>query len=98
MDERRRDDGLDVPEGARTIVVRRPVWARIASYVAIGLLVVLVVAIAAVWIERRPIARHYLEGELTRRGARATYHLARVGLRTQEVHDLVIGAPAHPDP
>src|SRR6185295_11619582 len=35
--------------------------------------------------------------EFERRGVTASYHLDRVGLRTQEVHDLVIGDPRHPD-
>ena len=81
-----------------TIIMRRgPRWGRIASFVALVLLVLLVIAIAIVWIQRRPIATHYLKGEFERRGVTATYHLDRVGLRTQEVHDLVIGDPAHPD-
>src|SRR5690349_13697578 len=81
-----------------TIVVRRGTrWGRIASFVALALIVLLVIAIAIVWIQRRPIATHYLKGEFERRGVTATYHLDRVGLRTQEVHDLVIGDPAHPD-
>src|SRR5207237_4596701 len=32
-----------------------------------------------------------------RRGVTASYHLARVGLRTQEVSNLVIGDPRRPD-
>jgi hypothetical protein len=95
MNEQRRDEGLDVP--AHAAVVRRRPFGRIASFVALGLLVLLVVVIAVVWIERRPIATHYLKGEFERRGVTASYHLDRVGLRTQEVHDLVIGDPRHPD-
>src|SRR4051794_12160216 len=95
MDERRRNEG---PVAEHTVVVRRgPRWGRIASFFALGLLILLLVAIALVWIERRPIATHYLKGEFERRGVAATYHLDRVGLRTQEVHDLVIGDPSRPD-
>src|SRR3954468_17859256 len=97
MDQRRRDERLDVRGSARTIVLRRPGWARIASFVALGVLVLLVVAIVIVWVERGPIATHYLKGEFERRGVQARYHLDRVGLRTQELHDLVIGDPRHPD-
>ena len=96
MDERRRDEGLDVPEPTHTIVVRRP-FGRIASLVGLGLLILLIVVIAIVWIERRPIAVHYLKGEFERRGVTASYHLDRVGLRTQEVSNLVIGDPRRPD-
>jgi len=78
-------------------MVRRRPFGRIAMFVALGLLILLVVAIAAVWIERRPIAVHYLKGEFERRGVTASYHLDRVGLRTQEVRNLVIGDPKRPD-
>ncbi|MGN6850143.1 MAG: intermembrane phospholipid transport protein YdbH family protein, partial [Sphingomicrobium sp.] len=78
-------------------VLRGPRWTRIAGVIAAVLLVLFVVAIAIIWIERRPIAVHFLKGEFEKRGVTATYHLDRVGLRTQEVHDLVIGDPAHPD-
>jgi len=94
MNERRIDEGL--PEGER-IIVRRPRWTRVASWVAIVGMVLLVVAIAGIWIERRPLATHYLKSEFERRGVQASYHLDRVGLRTQEVSNLVIGDPKRPD-
>src|SRR5438477_315400 len=81
-----------------TVIVRRgPRWGRLAAFVALGFLILLALAIAVVWIQRRPIATHYLKGEFERRGVTATYHLDRVGFRTQEVHDLVIGDPRRPD-
>jgi hypothetical protein len=90
MDERTSDQA--------TVVLRRgPRWTRIAGLIAVILLIALVLLIAVVWIERRPIATHYLKGEFERRGVTASYHLDRVGLRTQEVHDLVIGDPKRPD-
>ncbi|HVM23567.1 MAG TPA: hypothetical protein VM308_09775, partial [Sphingomicrobium sp.] len=97
MDQRTRDEGLEPADEAHAVVVRRPAWARVAKWVALAGLILLVVGIAIVWIERRPIARHYLKGELERRGVTATYQLDRVGLRTQEVRDLVIGDPKRPD-
>jgi translocation and assembly module TamB len=82
----------------QTIVVRRGTrWGRVASFLVLGLLVLLVIAVAFVWIQRRPIATHFLKNELQRRGVTATYHLDRVGLRTQQVSNLVIGDPRHPD-
>ena len=87
-------------EARRTeAVVRREsrAGARVASFVALGLLVLLAIAIAVVWIERRPIATHFLKGEFERRGVTASYHLDRVGFRTQEVSNLVIGDPRRPD-
>ena len=86
-----------MPAEQETVIVRRRPFGRIALFVALGLLILLVAAIAVVWIERRPIATHYLKGEFERRGVTASYHLDRVGLRTQEVSNLVIGDPQRPD-
>ncbi len=96
MDQRTRDDELGAAERTRAVVVR-PLWARVAMWVAVVLLILLLVAIVVVWIERRPIATHFLKGEFESRGVQAKYHLDRVGFRTQQVSDLVIGDPAHPD-
>ena len=41
-----------------------------SSYALGAIALLLVAAIAVVWIERRPIATHYLKGEFERRGAR----------------------------
>src|SRR6478672_13779850 len=98
MDERRTVEGDELPDRpGETVVMRRRSWGRIASFAALGVLLLLVLLIAAIWIERRPIATHFLKREFERRGVTASYHLDRVGLRTQEVHDLVIGDPRRPD-
>ena len=96
MDQRRRDEGLDVP-GGEHVIVRRSRWPRIARLAAAIGIAVLILAVGILWIERRPIATHYLKGEFERRGVTASYHLDRVGLRTQQVSDLVIGDPNWPD-
>src|ERR1051325_8032985 len=83
-------------ESGERIVVRGPAWTRVAGLVAVVLFVLLILAIAFVWIERRPIATRFLKQEFERRGVTATYHLDRVGVRTHEVHDLVIGEPKRP--
>jgi hypothetical protein len=86
------------PDDEQIVIVRRgPRWRRIASFAALAILLFLVLVIVVVWIERRPIATQFLKREFERRGVTATYHLDRVGLRTQEVHDLVIGDPKRPD-
>lgn len=83
---------------ADSIVVRRRWgWRRIASYVALAVLVLLLVAVAVLWIARRPIASNVLERELEKRGVEATYELERVGLRTQIIRNVVIGDPDDPD-
>ena len=78
-------------------MVRRRRFGRIAMFVALAFLALLLIAIGGLWIERQPIATHYLKGEFERRGVTASYHLDRVGLRTQEVSNLVIGDPKRPD-
>ena len=92
-----RSEGDSVPESARTIIVRRRGWTRVLSYIALGFLILVVAAIAVVWLERRPIATHFLESEFRSCGVTATYHLDRVGFRTQQVSNLVIGDPKRPD-
>jgi len=60
-------------------------------------LILLVLLIAVIWIERRPIATEFLKREFERRGVTASYNLDRVGFRTQQVSNLVIGDPRRPD-
>ena len=97
MDQRTPDEGLGAEREAGVAVRRAPAWARVTSYIAIAILILLVLLIAVVWIERRPIATHFLKNEFERRGVQAQYHLDKVGFRTQQVSDLVIGDPRHPD-
>ncbi|HVF36362.1 MAG TPA: YdbH domain-containing protein [Sphingomicrobium sp.] len=75
-------------------------WHRVWRITRLGLMIVLVlavVAMAALWIWRKPLADDAIRDELAKRGVAATYNLDRVGLRTQEVSNLVIGDPADPD-
>lgn len=82
----------------QTVIVRRgPGWGRIAMLGALGFILILLVAIAVLWTQRRPIATRYLQGEFELRGVQASYHLDRVGFRTQQVSNLVIGDPKRPD-
>src|SRR6476469_466240 len=99
MNERRlTEDGRGVPEASgAAVVVRRSPWGRIAMFIALALLILLAIAIAVLWIQRRPIATHFLKGEFERRGVTASYHLDRIGFRTQQVSNLVIGDPNRPD-
>src|SRR5437867_668174 len=88
----------DQPEGAgETIVVRRRGGARIAGFILLGLFALLLIGLFVLWTQRRPIAENFIARELKRRGVTATYHLDRVGLRTQQISNLVIGDPADPD-
>ncbi|GAA4743319.1 hypothetical protein GCM10023264_05630 [Sphingomonas daechungensis] len=90
----RSDDG-DSPGGTR--VERRRGWRRVAAIALAAFLVLLTIAVAGVWIARKPIATEVLEDQFEKRGVKATYHLDRVGLRTEQVSNLVIGDPKNPD-
>ena len=82
------------------VVHDRTGWHRVWRFTRLGLLVLLIlliIAVAGVWIWRKPIADDYIRDELARRGVTATYQLDRVGFRTQKVSNLVIGDPSNPD-
>ncbi|MEO6113121.1 MAG: YdbH domain-containing protein [Sphingomicrobium sp.] len=75
-------------------------WHRVWRITRLGLILVLFLALAAlvtVWIFRKPIAENILADEIRSRGVQASYTIDRVGLRTQQVSNLVIGDPANPD-
>ena len=98
MARRRDDNGTIAPiADGESVVVRRSRAGRIAALSATGLLILLLVAVAIVWVQRKPIATHYLQQEFERRGVDASYTLDRIGFRTQQVSNLVIGDPANPD-
>jgi translocation and assembly module TamB len=98
MGDRQTDDGVTTPEeSGGTIVIRRRGWRRVAAISGLVLVILLLALLTALWIARRPIASNILERELDRRGVQATYKLDRVGLRTQQISNLVIGDPKRPD-
>ena len=92
---RRNAGGED--NGEVIVVRRRPAWGRIAAFGVLGLLILALIAVAALWTARRPIATEILRRQFEQRNVRATYELQRVGLRTQEIRNLVIGDPKDPD-
>ena len=84
----------------RVVVHDRTGWHRVWRLTRLGLLLLLgllVIAAVALWIWRKPIADDYIRDELQRRDVQASYTLDRVGFRTQQVSNLVIGDPANPD-
>jgi translocation and assembly module TamB len=86
---------------AEPVVVHdRSGWHQVWRITRLGLLAILIlalIALAIVYIWRKPIAENVLADELEKRGVQATYTLDRVGFRTQQVSNLVIGDPADPD-
>ena len=77
---------------------RRRAGARIAGFAALGVLAAPASSLSpssgSSGGRSPPII---LKGEFERRGVTASYHLDRVGFRTQEVSNLVIGDPKRPD-
>ena len=86
---------------AEPVVVReRGRWHKVRRITRRGLLAILVlavVALAVLWTQRRGIADRTIAAELEKRGVQGSYTLDRVGLRTQEISNLVIGDPNNPD-
>ncbi|MEG3164911.1 YdbH domain-containing protein [Sphingomonas sp. PB2P19] len=67
---------------------RRRVWI---------LLALPLVVLAALWVARRPIARHFIDRELASAGVPARYAIADFGLAGQRLTNVVLGDPANPD-
>lgn len=88
---------LEGESGHTVVVERRRGWRTILTWVVVGVLAFIAVALTIVWVERRPIAERLVQRQLESRGVRGTYTLDRVGLRTQQISNLTIGDPAHPD-
>ncbi len=63
----------------------------------IGLLLLAVAALVAVWLSRERIADNLIASELEKRGIPATYRIESIGPREQVLTDLVIGDPRRPD-
>jgi hypothetical protein len=95
------EEGLEHAHLIEPVTVHdRTGWHRVRRITRLGLLVILglaFVALAVIWISRKQIADDYIRDELARRGVQASYSLDRVGFRTQEVSNLVIGDPKKPD-
>lgn len=49
------------------------------------------------WWQRVHIAERFVQGELDKRGVRASYEIKDIGIRTQRLHNVVIGDPKNPD-
>jgi translocation and assembly module TamB len=104
------DDGakVSVEEGAGEVAVHEPGeslvvqrrarrWPRRFGWALLGLLAIIGIVGAILWSQRRSIASDELARQLNKRGVQATYRLDRVGLRTQQISNLVIGDPRRPD-
>ena len=80
-----------------TVVIRQSRFRRILTWVAVLVLALVLVALVVAWTQRRQIAGGIINRELTSRGVQGSYTLDRVGLRTEQISNLRIGDPRHPD-
>lgn len=93
-------DEHSVEQAPEEIVVvrrRRRRWLSFLRWAFVGLVLLVLAALLVLWTQRRPIANDILAREMEKRGVQATYKLDRVGLRTQQISNLVIGDPRNPD-
>lgn len=70
---------------------------RRGGQIALGIALIVVLALIGVWIARKPIATHVIDGVLAKRGVVARYGVSDLGLGRQRLTDMVIGDPAAPD-
>ena len=98
---RRRVGDAKQPHLVEEVVVHdRTGWHHVRRITRIGLLIILglaIVAFAMLWIWRKPLAENAIERELEKRGVQATYTIDKVGLHNQQISDITIGDPRHPD-
>jgi len=73
-------------------------WLPRRLRIALGVVaLLLLVALAVVWLWRVDLASDYIDRELERRGVQASYEIRRIGFGTQVLENLVIGDPRRPD-
>lgn len=71
----------------------RPLRGRIAF----GVVLLIVVGLLVLWLERRPVATHYIDRTFAARNVPARYEIADLGFGRQRLTNVVLGDPAHPD-
>jgi translocation and assembly module TamB len=63
----------------------------------IAIALVMLAALIALWIERKPLAGQVLDRELAKRGVPARYKISDLGFGRQRLTDVVLGDPRRPD-
>lgn len=74
-----------------------PPWHRRKRTWAAAFALLLIALPLAVWLLRHPIATHFVDRELRRRGVEARYRIAELGFGRQVLEDVVIGPATRPD-
>lgn len=87
-------EGVRVEEASDERPVRRLSTRRRAALAAA---LVLIAALAVLWLVRKPIAAHYVDRTLAAAHVPARYTIADLGLGAQRLTNVVIGDPAAPD-
>jgi hypothetical protein len=70
---------------------------RKAARIALAVALLGGVAVVGLYALRKPIAEHFVDQELTKRGVKGTYQLTQLDAYHQRLEHVVIGDPAHPD-
>ncbi len=84
----------EVPEQTDAVAMRRArPWRRLL----LALAVLVVAILAAAWLQRRTIAREFVDRELSRRGVPARYQIEQLSPWRQRLTNVVIGDPRNPD-
>ncbi len=65
--------------------------------ILLGTSLLVPVALASVWVARRPIAEGFIDRELAKAGVPARYGIGDFGLAGQRLTNVVLGDPANPD-
>jgi hypothetical protein len=56
-----------------------------------------IVVVAGVWLAREPIADEFIRDQLESRNVPAQYRIDRIGFRSEQLSNIVIGDPKNPD-
>ncbi len=56
-----------------------------------------IIVVAGVWLAREPIADEFIRDQLGSRGVPAQYRIDRIGTRSEQLSNIVIGDPKRPD-
>ena len=75
------------------LISRRP-RLRVVMF---GVLIILALIVILLWSQRKPIAVHFIDQQLIRRGVQAHYVIKQLGVRRQRLENVRIGEPANPD-
>ena len=85
--------GVDADGEEDELPGRRRRWPRMLGV----LLILLLVALAGLWLARKLLASRYADRFLAEKGVPARYRIADLGLGRQRLVDVVLGDPTNPD-